>query len=228
MIRAALLLLLASPLHAGPRTHVPEPGGLILGALTGPATGWTAVERVQVFLSGRKPKSMKVEVAGAPGKTRRAYFAPRRKTPAFVETRLASEAPERTLERLKSLYEITSSTGGTVAKRKTWKIELRLKSNGLLRRALWVDRDGGLLLKRETYRDDGSVARRERLTSLVLPASTAPELFAGAKAPKPWSPDGFVPSGAGTWSNGLESYTVKDGRVDGLLAEDDAARAAGR
>lgn len=228
MIKAALLLALAVPLRAGPRAHVPEPGGLILGALSGPATGWTAVERVQVFLPGRKSKSMKVEVAGAPGKTRRAYFAPRRKTPAFTEVRLSGEPPEAGLARLRSLYEITASTGGTVAKRRTWRIELRLKTSGILRRALWVDRDSGLLLKRETYRDDGTLARRERLTSLVLPASTGPELFADAKARKPWSPEGFVPSGPGTWSNGLESYTVKDGRVDGLLAEDDAARAAGR
>lgn len=228
MTKAALLLLLAAPLHAGPRTHVPEPGGLILGALTGPATGWTAVERVQVFLPGKKPKSMKVEVSGAPGKTRRAYFAPRGKTAAFVEVRLPGEPAEAGLARLRSLYEITASTGGAVAKRRTWKVELRLKSSGVLRRALWIDRDSGLLMKRETYRDDGTLARRERLTSLVLPAATEPALFAGAAAPKPWSPDGFVPSGPGAWSNGLETYTVKDRRVEGLLAEDDAARAAGR
>lgn len=227
MIKTILLLALAVPLHAGPRAHVPEPGGLILGALTGPSTGWTAVERVQVFLPGGKPKSMKVEIAGAPGKTRRAYFAPRKKTAAFTETRLSGEPAEAGLARLRSLYEITSSTGGAVAKRRTWKIELRLKSSGVLRRALWVDRDSGLLLKRETYRDDGTLARRERLTSLVLPAATGPELFAEAKVPKPWSPEGYVPSGPGTWSNGLESYAVQNGRVVGLLAEDDAARAVG-
>ncbi len=228
MINLALAVLLAAPAQAKPRTPLPEADALILRALSGPATGWTAIERVQVFLSGKKPKSMKVEVAGAPGKVRRAYFAPRKKTPAFIEARLAGEPPEAGLARLRSLYEISVSTGGVVAKRKTWKVALRLKTSGLLRRALWVDRDAGLLLKRETYRDDGSLARRERLTALVLPAATGPELFSGATAPKPWAPEGFVPSGPGTWSNGLESYSVEGGRVSGLLAEDDAARAAGR
>lgn len=228
MISLALAALLALPAQGKPRSAPPEPDALILRALSGPATGWTAVERVQVFLPGKKPKSMKVEVSALPGKVRRAYFAPRRKTPAFTEARLPGESPEKGLARLRSLYEISVSTGGVVSKRKTWKLELRLKKGGVLRRALWVGREEGLLLKRETYRDDGSIARRERLTGLVLPASPDPASFAGASAPSPWAPEGFVRSGTDSWSNGLESYSLENGRARGLLAEDDAARAEGR
>ncbi|MDD5305580.1 MAG: sigma-E factor regulatory protein RseB domain-containing protein, partial [Elusimicrobia bacterium] len=135
------------------------------------------------------------------------------------------------LARLRAIYEISVSTGGVVAKRKTWKIELRLRS-GALRRALWVDRDSGLLMKRETYRDDGSLARRERIVKLAMPASVDPASLKPDPSAGPWVPDGFVftgeSGGVRRWSNGLESYEVRTvgGKaiVSGDLAEDDAAR----
>ncbi|UPT72708.1 MAG: hypothetical protein M0D55_12240 [Elusimicrobiota bacterium] len=208
---------------------------MILKALAGPATGWTAVERVQVFLPGKKPKAMKVNVSGLPQGNMRLEVLGRKKVPVLTQVRVAreAEAPEKGLARLNRFYELTVSTGGVVAKRKTWKIELRLKT-GVLRRALWVDRDSGLLMKRETYRDDGSLRRRERLVKLEMPATVDPGLFLN-RVPESdvWAPDGFISikrdEKSTTFSNGLEAYTVswdgKNWRVTGDIAEDDAERA---
>jgi len=227
---AVLLALAALPLQAKPRAPRPGAEELVLKALAGPATSYTAVERVQVFLPGRKPKALKVNVAALPGKVRREVLPPKKKAAPLVQAREREKAGTG-LARLRALYEISVSTGGVVAKRKTWKVELRLKS-GILRRALWVDRDSGLLMKRETYRDDGSLARRERIVKLELPAAVEAAGFEIESASGPWSPDGYVlaAEGGGTrrYSNGLESYVVAAtaGKivVTGDLAEDDAAR----
>jgi len=226
---AVLFALIAAPLHAKPRAPRPGAEELLLRSLAGPATSYAAVERVQVFLPGKKPKALKAEVLGAPGRVRRAVFAPKKNAPPLVEVR-EREKPEAGLARLKAHYEIAVSTGGVVAKRRTWKLELRLKS-GILRRALWVDRDSGLLMKRETYRDDGTLARRERTVKLELPGP-AQTAFREAPFAGPWMPEGFSFAGesGGTrrYSNGLESYEIRtDGGkavVSGDLAEDDAAR----
>jgi hypothetical protein len=227
---AVLLALAAVPLQAKPRAPRPGADELLLKSLAGPSTGYAAVERVQVFRAGKKPKALKVEVTGLPGLTRRAVLPPKKKAAPLVQLS-RREKPEAALARLRSLYDLSVSTGGAVAKRKTWKVELRLR-NGALRRALWVDRDSGLLMKRETYRDDGSLARRERLVKLELPAPVDPASFGPVPAAGPWSPDGFVLAGesGGTsrYSNGLESYAVSRAggklAVTGDLAEDDAAR----
>lgn len=228
---AILFALAAVPLHAKPRAPRPGADELLLKALAGPATSYAAVERVQVFLPGKKPKALKVNIMALPGgPIRREVLPPRKKAAPLVEIK-ARERAESGLARLRSIYEIAVSTGGVVAKRKTWKIELRLKS-GTLRRALWVDRDSGLLLKRETYRDDGSLARRERIVKLELPAAVDRASFSAGPAVGPWVPDGFVltgqSDGALHFSNGLESFEIshagKTASVSGDIAEDDAAR----
>jgi hypothetical protein len=224
---ALLLALTAVPLHAKPRSPRPGAEELILKSLAGPATSYAAVERVQVFLPGKKPKALKIEVTASPGRVRRVVLPAKKKASPLVEVRLL-EKPEAGLARLKALYEISVSTGGAVAKRKTWKLELRLRS-GILRRALWVDRESGLLMKRETYRDDGTLRRRERIVKLELPAAAA---FGEAPASGPWMPDGFSFAGesGGTrrYTNGLESYEIRTAggkaSVSGDIAEDDAAR----
>lgn len=227
---AVLLVLAALPLQAKPRAARPGADALILKALAGPATGYSAVERVQVFLPGKKPKALKVNVTGLPaGQVRREVLPLKKKAASIVEVR-GPEKPEAGLARLRSVYDIAVSTGGVVAKRKTWKLELRLKS-GVLRRALWVDRSSGLLMKRETYRDDGTLRRRERIVKLELPAAV-PASFKLAPASGPWTPEGFAFAGesGGTrrYTNGLESYEVSKAGgklvVTGDLAEDDAAR----
>ena len=228
---AVLLALAAVPLQAKPRAPLPDADALVLKALAGPATGYAAVERVQVFLPGKKPKAIKANITALPRRpVRREVLPAKKKAAPLVQVR-EREAAATGLARLRAIYEITVSTGGVVAKRKTWKVDLRLK-NGALRRTLWVDRDSGLLMKRETYRNDGSLARRERLVKLALPAPVDPASLKPETASGPWAPDGFVFAGesGGTrrFSNGLESYEIRlvDGKaiVSGDLAEDDAAR----
>lgn len=227
-------LLCALPAQARPRTPRPTADALILKALSGPATGYRAVERVQVFMIGKKPKAVKANLSVLPGGRIRREVLPAKKTAVplvLIRDGRDDETPETGLARLRGLYEMTVSTGGVVAKRRTWKIELRL-SNGLLRRVLWVDRTDGLLMKRETYRDDGSLARRERLIKLELPASIDSKVFAGLPPSGPWVPDGFVltsdQGGRRRYTNGLETFEVtrESGRVtvSGDLAEDDEAR----
>lgn len=228
---AVLLALAAVPVQAKPRAPRPGAEELLLRALAGPATSYAAVERVQVFLPGRKPKALKANVAALPGGPVRREVLPARKKAAPLVQVLEREAAETGLARLRAIYDLSVSSGGVVAKRRTWKVELRLKK-GTLRRALWVDRESGLLMKRETYRDDGSLARRERIVKLVLPAAVDPASFKAAPASGPWKPDGFVLTedrgGRRRYSNGLESYDVSlvGGKivVSGDLAEDDAAR----
>ena len=228
---AALLALAAVPLQAKPRAPLPDADVLVLKALAGPATGYAAVERVQVFRPGKKPKAIKANITALPGRpVRREVLPAKKKAAPLVQVR-EREAAATGLARMRAIYEITVSTGGVVAKRKTWKLDLRLK-NGVLRRALWVDRDSGLLMKRETYRDDGALARRERLVKLALPAAVDPASLKPDPSSGPWAPDGFVftgeSGGARRYSNGLESYEVRlvAGKtvVSGDLAEDDAAR----
>src|SRR4051794_1697165 len=90
---AALLVLAAVPLHAKPRAPRPAADELILKMLTGPATSWMGVERVQVFLEGKKPKALKVEVSGLPGgRVRRAVFPPKKKAAPLVQVRVAEPA----------------------------------------------------------------------------------------------------------------------------------------
>ncbi len=229
-----LLALTAVPLQARPRALRPGAKELLLKTLSGPATGYAAIERVQVFLPGKKTKALKVNVTALPGGyVRREVLPAKKKHSPLVQVRDGRwrETPEAGLSRLLSLYVMAVSTGGVVAKHKTWKVELRLKS-GVLRRTLWVDRVSGLLLKRETYRDDGTLARRERLVKLLLPAFVDPASFEAAPPSGPWTPDGFVLSGenggARRYSNGLESYDIKRVGdkfvVSGDLAEDDTAR----
>lgn len=225
---ALALALAAAPLQARPRAPLPGADALVLKALAGPATGYVAVERVQVFLPGKKPKALKVNVSERSGLVRREVLPLKKKASPLIqiETR---EKPEAGLARLRALYDLTVSTGGFVAKRRTWKIELRLKS-GVLRRALWVDRDSGLLMKRETYRDDGTLRRRERIVKLELPSNVP--AIKDVPAAGSWAPAGFVfageSGGAKRFTNGLESYEVrgagKAAAVTGDLAEDDAAR----
>ncbi|MBI3288476.1 MAG: hypothetical protein HYZ74_03040 [Elusimicrobia bacterium] len=222
---ALLAVLVGVPLQAKPRLARPAADALILRALAGPATGYSAVERVQVFLPGAKPKALKALVTALPGRVRREYLT-KRKGPGLVQVR-EMESPEKGLARLRALYEMNVSTGGVVVKRKTWRVDLI--DGGVLRRSLWVDRDSGLLLKRETYRPDGSLARRERLVKLALPADVDPASLSAEPAASPWTPDGFFfvgeSGGVRRYSNGLDAYTIgPDGAVAGELAEDDAAR----
>jgi hypothetical protein len=241
MTRAEFILaglLLAVPAAA----ERPAAGVLLVAALSAPATGYIAQGRIQSFAPGRKPKALGMTVYFLPdGRLRREVRAHPRLPPEQVyvddgsetklywpklgtlwKERMTHESPAERAARLSSLYAITVSTGGRVAKRATWRLDFRAP-DGSLRRALWVDRASGLLLKCEEYRLDGALLRRERLTALSA-GSPDPALFRlevppdtpvapltaprgpaspGAVFPR-WIPDGFLP---------LESRTEEGGRT---------------
>jgi|CXWL01.1.fsa_nt_gi outer membrane lipoprotein-sorting protein len=257
-------MLAAVPLQAAPRAVKPGADELILKAL-GSTASYSAVERVQVFRAGAKPKASKALLSVfAGGKTRREVMVGRKKAPGMIHVRdgreisiywpskkklwrgpSAEETPEAALARLHSVYELSVYSGGRVAKRLTWRVNMRAPG-GALRRSLWVDRETGLALKREIYRADESLARRERIVKLELgaevspaalrletPAGTEAAVFNAAPFFPRWSPDGFIPTDSGpsamSFSDGADTYTIErspDGKptIKGDLAEDDAAK----
>src|SRR4051812_39981061 len=97
----AALALSAATSQARPRAPLPGADALVLKALAGPATGYAAVERVQVFLPGKKAKALKANVTGAPGLTRREILPPRKKAAPLIQVE-AREKPEAGLARLRA------------------------------------------------------------------------------------------------------------------------------
>lgn len=250
------LALAASPAAARPRAVPPDAAALLIRALSAPATGFMALGRVQTFLPGRKPKGLGVTTYVLPDGRRRVEVrkSPRRPPETVLvddgRRRLLSwprlgsawtaetgNAPaEEQAARLRALFSVTVTTGGHVAKRKTWRLNLAAP-DGRVRRSLWVDRETGLLLKRETYRLDGTLMRRERTTKLAgLPRdvssfeSSPPDGAAvspvggprgsgpSLSRPPQWLPDGFLPletrSEPGgvraVYGDGLLSFAVRE------------------
>jgi len=169
-------LLLAAPAAARTRGPAgrPDAGALIVAALSAPTTGYTARGRIQSFAPGRKPKALGMTVYFLPdgrlrrevrvhpglppeqvfvddGSERRLYWP---KLGTLWKATMTHEPAAERAARLTSLYSVSVSTGGSVAKRETWRLDFRAP-DGSLRRALWVERDNGLLLKCEEYRLDG-------------------------------------------------------------------------
>jgi len=256
-MRAELLLLLAlSAVPAAARSRAPRalPAAeeLILKAFSPPQASYRARERVQVFAEGRKPrgrtflrtaasdgrmrletlpgpKSAKASVVFIRGGGTASLSWPARKR--FWTGPSSAETSQEMLERLKAFYSLSVSTGGRVAKRATWRVDLRLPG-GRLRRSLWVDRLGGLLLKRETYRNDGSLIRRERVMKIETSLQTSesdfslkvPEgsvstdwsapLTASSASSSPlvpgWIPDGFLPTSLHSYGDGASVFTLAE------------------
>ncbi len=260
MMKAELILaglMLAAPARGGAAPDRPDAGALLVAALYAPTTGYAAQGRIQSFAPGRKPKALGMTVYFLPdGRLRREVRANRRGPAEQVfiddgsETRLywpklgtmwkesmTHETAAERAARLESLYAVSVSTGGNIVKRSTWRLDFRAP-DGSLRRALWVDRANGLLLKCEEYRLDGSLLRRERLTVLER-GSPDPGLFrvevppgtptasmtaprgpaeSGAVFPR-WIPDGFLAlessvEDAGRtlvvgYGDGVETFTLR-------------------
>ena len=258
--------ILAGLIFAAPgaaRGAAPDAGALLVAALSAPTTGYTAQGRIQSFAPGRKPKALGMTVYFLPDGRLRREVRVRPSLPPeqiFVDdgserglywpklatlwrATMAHEAAADRAARLRALYELSASAGGRVAGRATWRLDLRAP-DGSLRRALWVDRADGLLLKCEEYRLDGSLLRRERLTALkkgspdaalfrldVPPGTpearmTAPRgpAESGAEYPR-WIPDGFLAlesrvedSGrtlAVGYGDGVENFTIRQGADPG-------------
>jgi hypothetical protein len=131
-------------------------------------------------------------------------------------------------------YRIALSTGGKVAGRPTWRLDLLPSLRVGLGRRLWVDREHKLILKEETLLPDGTVALRRRFSKVVYggrhdPGQFRPEPVPGASRagrlePEPaergriaadagfpprfpdWLPSGFV-------LNGVDLIPYKDKKI---------------
>lgn len=241
-LRLYLLLAgLALPSWAGRRVQPPPPQELLRRALSSELS-YSARGRVQAFPRSGKARSQAVSVLAAPGGKKRRELASSAKKPAsllqisdgrrqallFVKrdklwTGPAAGADE--LGAIRASFELSVSTGGRVARRSTWRLDFRAKAGGALRRSWWVDRKTGVPLRREAYRPDGTLARRERWSrfepgsvpadAFALPASSAALAWAEWGEPS-WRPDGFVPverreaGGSRIWGygDGYASFTV--------------------
>jgi hypothetical protein len=258
----ALAVLLLLPAAARAAAPPPEAGALLVAAFSDPAAGYVARGRIQAFPPGGKPKSLELtEFHGADGRFRRdirkdsrgpaetsfvddgataRLYWPRLKT-AWSETP-PRETSAQAAARLESLYAIAVSDGGRVARRRTWRLDFT-GPDGRRRRALWVDRESGILLECEEYRLDGALARRERVTEVDF-AAPRPEAFRldvppdaskasmtaprGAAAPGAvfprWIPDGFLALGLRV-EDGATTVEYGDGVVSFTLRESSAAGA---
>lgn len=229
---ALALLLLAAPGGAARRAEVPPPGDLLSLALH-PTASYRARGRVQYFPEKGKAKSQALTASAAPGGRHHKEYAPSAKKPAALildsdgRTRRLLHVRPGTLwsgaamddaavsaKLLRELYELSSSTGGVVAKRSTWRLDFREKKGGALRRSWWLDRKTGAVLRREQYRADGSLRRRERFSRFEEGDAGESPFVAPSGPARPWTepgglrwrPEGFVP---------LEYRRVEQGHVYG-------------
>lgn len=232
-----LLLLLAAPALGARKAAVPPPERLLSLALA-PSAAYRAAGRAQYFPREGKPKSQALTAAAAPGGRYRLEYAPSaRKPPALI---LSSDGRTRRLlhvrpgllwsgpaaddaasygKTLTELYELSSSTGGVVAKRSTWRLDFRERKGGALRRSWWLDRKTGAVLRREQYRADGRLWRRLRFSRFAEgdPGEAAFAAPSGTAAPwtppggPAWRPDGFVPAEYRRREDSARVYGYGDG-----------------
>jgi outer membrane lipoprotein-sorting protein len=247
--------LCSPPAAARGREAPPDADAVLLSALSAPATGYAATGRIQSFAPEAKPKALGLreyylpdgrfrrEILRGPGKPAELVYVSDGSRRSLYWPKLATmwtgtppkESPEQSAARLKSLYEVSITTGGRVAKHATWRLNFTAPG-GRLRRALWADRSTGMMLKCEEYRLDGTLARRERFTT-IEPASPDPGLFRlepppgtpeaaltaprgageGARYPR-WIPDGFLALALRTedrsavveYGDGVASFTIRE------------------
>ena len=257
------VVLTGTPAWAASAARRPEARELLSAALA-PSGALRARVRVQVFgpagkagkakgqtreVSAGADGSFRVEVAGKrPGAMSLLAVADGRALLTAWPTQgrgwlgavpPANAAAERA--RLDALYEVSVATGGRGAKNSLWRLDFLSKADGRLRRSWWLSKDSRVVLKREDYRPDGTLMRRERTRRLEEPrftaaqfrvaapdgvavdAATAPFVAGPAPAFAPrfpaWLPVGFVPlritgTGAGAlvvFTDGLTTLTLAEG-----------------
>jgi len=85
--------------------------------------------------------------------------------------------PDEEFGRLGANYDISIATGAPVAGRATWLLELRARFSGALARRFWVDRASLIVLRGETFRQDGAWAGSAVCDRLLPGAAPDSELF---------------------------------------------------
>ena len=212
----AAALLLGAPASAAPKVP-PGANEILWGSLEGPSSGYEGRVLVTVFASGKgtsremlvrylPPSRYRREILGAKGsaaqvvvsdgKTERIYDRARNRVwegepadPYFKRL-----GPDEEFALLSSNYEVSIGTASPVAGRPAWRLDLRSRADGSLRRSLWVDRERGLVLRSLERSPDGSPVSETRFLKVSFPARQDEGLFAfdppaGAKVSKRLEPD---------------------------------------
>ncbi|MBI5622947.1 MAG: hypothetical protein HY924_04125 [Elusimicrobia bacterium] len=239
---ACLILLASSPAWAAAKPALPEAAQVLEAALAGPAVSFEATAYVKLGKARSKKAMVRCSPSSEHAASCRREFPGAKAGAGFITaTDGAKEwafdkalnrvwegpasAPSRSLaQEAQARYRVSLSTGGKVAGRLTWRLELQPRSPAALGRRLWVDREHGLILKDEAVLPDGKVALRTRFSKVTFgvrhdPALFRPEPVAGAGrsgrlSPGPeetarigseagfeprfpsWLPSGFVFAGA--------------------------------
>ncbi len=125
-----------------------------------------------------------------------------------------------------TMYDLSVSTGGRVAGQATWRLDMRSKADGRVRRSWWIGKKGPRILRREDYRRNGTILRRERVikteqTQLGKAAFLAevPGGLAVSTRPTIWTPIGYVPlerswETSQIYGDGLRQIVLSATRVD--------------
>lgn len=214
-------LMFAALPAAAARKSVPlDAGRLLVGALSVPTTTYAMKVRLQVFPRAGspapgKPRAQYRLILFAPPSSTRVEIARKPKGPfVMLETEkdgsralvwpredrawlfpISGIDPRVEAARLAELYDVSASTAGRVAKRTTVRLDLRSKQDGRLRRSYWLDRKSGIVLRREDYRPDGEIQRRERALRLTfgeeVPAGAFVPVFSAGKLGGPGRPGGL-------------------------------------
>lgn len=239
----ALWLSCTSVATAARRSEVPPPTDLFAIALS-PTASYAARGRVQAFPRTGKSRTQSVTVTAAPGGKLRRELSSNAKKPASIV--YVSDGRTQSLTWVKrgkrwagpvdapadqsTPYDLSSSSGARVAGRSTWRLDFHAKAGGVLRRSWWLDRKTGVVLRRESFRPDGTLARRERFSTFELkapaadaftvPAAPPAQPWAGPGVPT-WRPAGFLPvedrrSETGRllgYGDGYAAFTIESGPV---------------
>ncbi|MBI5209074.1 MAG: hypothetical protein HY927_03780 [Elusimicrobia bacterium] len=196
-----LMLLLGAPGWAARTAALPDPVETLARGLAGPSVSYDGT----VSVRGAKGRSKKMRVRCAPPACRREIVDSKGAALLVVVTDGAREwvfdkrlnkvwqgagpgSPEEG-KAYAAHYRIAVSTGGRVAGRPSWRVELSPKSGVALRRRLWIDREQGLILRDESYLPDGTTVSKSRYSRVAYGVSHDAGLFA------PDSPAGALKAG---------------------------------
>ena len=236
-----VFFFLAVPAGAAPRRAPPAAAELYRASIATSSRTYAFLVRVQSFDRAGKAKAQYWRLRSGPHGTRIEAAAKRDAAPAMLE----AINPEKRMQAWPqagrawigpavaadvsvelAMYDLAVSTGGRVAKQATWRLDMRSKADGRLRRSWWIGKKFLRALRREDYRRDASILRRERVIRIEEIRSgkadflaEIPDGAAPSSRPAIWTPVGFVPleiyAGASlVYGDGLRRITLVATRAE--------------
>jgi outer membrane lipoprotein-sorting protein len=205
LLLAALLLIPGRAL-AAKKSAVPPAQEILRRSAEPRAASYRGVMLVETF-SGGKTEAKRVSVrfqrpglyrrevldaAGRPvltvvsdGKTEWVHEAASNRAwkSQAPEAPIKRQGPKAEFELLADNFEASAATAEPVAGRPAWRVDLRAKSDGALRRRLWVDAKTGLVLGAEELSPEGTRLSCTRFESLEFPGRQPKKDFAFAAPP---------------------------------------------